>query len=641
MTEVEVQKSLNALIIGIKDERYILEIKDIKEIYVPGQNIVPVPLSDDTMVGIIDIRGEIYSIMALRKKIYPDENDYNLSKKSRILLLEYKNFNLALLVDQVIGVREFPIEIFQEKSTIIETNIDYDFIKAIGVSNDESYILLDIDALVPEKVKKIKKQEIRMPKKRKARQETSGPRKKKSPFKMQDSQDVYITSGQKKTMDKKISLSNEQKDILKEIGNIGSGNAVTALSRLIKKKIDVNLTDVGIINFENLEAQFGGANQMVCGIFCSIKTPSESTILQVFDLKPLLKILKEVGGKDVKIDNVDAIKSREQLDEYSVSTIKEMGNIMAGHYASALADLTGSKMLIDVPEFTMTKAGSLGSFLSEELSSISDFIILIKTVIQIKDFSLSGVFFFIPDMDSLKGIFQKLGIEDKFILSQLTDDSMDKISDLSSFKLTERQRDALQEVGNMGAGNSANALAKMINKRVDIDIPKVEMVDLDQFTNLISKDNKALFVSWSNVEGVTRATLLSIFQITDIIKITSIITDSNKKISPSKIQSINDFDDMFKSAMSELGHILASHYASAIGDLLDIRMMTEPPDMSIDTGKNLISVLKEELGLLKKLSLVITTNVIISDIKITGTFLYIPDVGTLSELLNALDEFYE
>ena len=92
--------------------------------------------------------------------------------------------------------------------------------------------------------------------------------------------------------------------------------------------------------------------------------------------------------------------------------------------------------------------------------------------------------------------------------------------------------------------------------------------------------------------------------------------------------------------MSELGHILGSHYVSAIGDLLGIRLMTEPPDMSVDTGEQLFRILKEEIGLLKKLSLVITTSVIITDIKITGTFLFIPNLDTFQELLDALLNFY-
>jgi hypothetical protein len=63
--------------------------------------------------------------------------------------------------------------------------------------------------------------------------------------------------------------------------------------------------------------------------------------------------------------------------------------------------------------------------------------------------------------------------------------------------------------------------------------------------------------------------------------------------------------------------------------------------MSVDVGKQLFKILKDEIGLLKKLSLVITTNIIITDFQITGTFLFIPNLETLQNLLDALLNFYK
>ncbi|MFX1502929.1 MAG: chemotaxis protein CheC, partial [Promethearchaeota archaeon] len=285
----------------------------------------------------------------------------------------------------------------------------------------------------------------------------------------------------------------------------------------------------------------------------------------------------------------------------------------------------------------------IGEFLSKELKSIAEYFIIIKTSIQVADMKLKGMFFFIPDLGTLKTFFDKLGIEHKISDKSLKTLKMPEKIDISKLKLTEIQRDALQEVGNIGAGNAANALAQMINKRVDINIPSVEMVELDDFANKISKKNEKLLVAWSNVVGKTRATVLTMFNIKDAIDITSIIVDDidKKQIDlRKKINMASDFPDLYHSAISELGHILGSHYVSAIGDLLGLRLMTDPPDVSIDTGNQLFKILKEEIGLLKKLSLVITTSVIITDIKVTGTFLFIPNLETLQELLNALLKFY-
>ena len=648
---IEYGDRLNVVIIEVLDEKYLIEVEYIKEIYVPGENIIPVPLTEKSIVGIINIRGEIYSIISLRHNIYDNNVEYGLSVHSRILLLEYKDLKIALLVDAVIGVKDIPISVFKKQGTIVKTNIDFELIKLTGVFQDETLILLDLDALIQPYIKtmdrnieqkvQITPTDLERPKvKPKIAHKTAVESTIVIPQEIQIKK--RLTPIPADSAENDISLTEEQQDTLKEIGNIGTGNAVTALSRLVKKKIDVTLTDVGIIPLNELPTQFGGPKEKVCGIFCHIDKPSQATILNIFEMTPLMNLIADLAGGKSKIDP-KKVKTKNDLDEYAISTIVEMGNIMAGHYASALADLIGSKLMIDIPEFTMSQAGEIGEFLSQELKSVAEFFIIIKTSIKVADLKLKGMFFFIPDLGTLTTFFDKLGIEHKIMAKKEKIKKLDQNVEVSQIDLTEIQRDALQEVGNIGAGNAANALAQMINKRVDINIPSVEMVELDDYANNISKKNEKLLVAWSNVTGKTRATVLTLFNLKDAVDITSIIVDDPEKKQidlRKKIEKAADFPELYHSAISELGHILGSHYVSAIGDLLGLRLMTEPPDMSVDTGSTLFTILKDEIGLLKKLSLVITTNVIITDIKITGTFLFIPNLETLHELLDALLRFY-
>ncbi|MHA2181173.1 MAG: chemotaxis protein CheC [Promethearchaeota archaeon] len=650
--EIEFGENLNVVIIQVLDEKYLLEVENLKEIYVPGEAIVPVPLTDKSIVGIINIRGVIYSIISLRHNIYGNDIDYGMDEHSRILLLEYRDLKIALLVDAVIGVRDIPIEIFKKQGTIVKTNIDFRLIKLTGVFQDESLILLDLDALIQPYIKsmgtKVKKEVDLKPKNlERPKVKPKLITKPEVDSTLVIPQEVQVPKKERKQPKKKkvensVVLSDEQQDTLKEIGNIGTGNAVTALSRLVKKKIDVTLTDVGIVPLEELAEQFGGPKDKVCGIFCHIEKPSPATILNIFEMKPLMNLISDLAGKDSKIVP-NTVKTKKDLDDYAISTITEMGNIMAGHYASALADLLDTKLMIDIPEFTMSNAGEIGEFLTKEFESIAEFCIIIQTSIKVSELKLKGMFFFIPDIKTLKTIFEKLEIRNEISIKPTKTRKITKKIEAINIKLTEVQRDALQEVGNIGAGNAANALAQMINKRVDINIPSVEMVELDNYANSISRKNEKLLVAWSNVVGKTRATVLTLFNMKDAVDITSIIVDDTEKKQidlRKKINHASDFPELYKSAISELGHILGSHYVSAIGDLLGLRLMTEPPDMSVDTGQQLFKILKEEIGLLKKLSLVINTSVIVTDFKITGTFLFIPSLETLQELLDALLRFY-
>ena len=237
---IEYEENITAVIIEIQDEKYLVDVEKIKEIYVPGESIIPVPLSDKSIVGIINIRGEIYSIISLKHNIYSDAVDYNLNEQSRILLLEWGDLRIALLVDLVIGVREFPISIFKKQGTIVKTNIDFKFIKLTGVFQDESLILLDLNALIQPYIKTFEK--------RTEKSKEIAPKVLERPKvipKKQIASDVESTVimpkkvkiTKKKTIPtkQKVILTDDQKDMLQEMGNIGTGNAVTALSRLIKK----------------------------------------------------------------------------------------------------------------------------------------------------------------------------------------------------------------------------------------------------------------------------------------------------------------------------------------------------------------------------------------------------------------------
>ena len=132
----------------VSTDRYFLEMSEVKEIQVPDMNIVPVPLSGKHVVGIIDVRGEIFTIVSLKHVLHPEETEkFHIDSDSRIVLLEYKALNLGFLVDSVESIKKFPSSIFENQSSIIETHIDWKFIKTIGVEGKNTFIILDLDSV--------------------------------------------------------------------------------------------------------------------------------------------------------------------------------------------------------------------------------------------------------------------------------------------------------------------------------------------------------------------------------------------------------------------------------------------------------------------------------------------------------------
>ncbi|MFX0101056.1 MAG: chemotaxis protein CheC [Candidatus Hodarchaeota archaeon] len=641
LASTEYMKYLNVVEIVVDYSHYLIDSSMVKEIYIPGDKVIPVPLANRSIIGIIDIRGDVYTIISLRHRIHPVIEEKKFDGKSPILLLDYKGMNVALMVDSVSDIKKVPATIFENTELIIETEIDMKFVKSTGLLDDTKYLMLDLEAIMETPGYEIQREVIVRKKKKRKLAEAS--------FKIQDIQPKsekvkYKAKGP-------LILSEDQKDLLMELGNIGTGNAVVALSQMIKERVDVNLTDVNIISFQKFHQQFGGKSEKVCGIFAHIEQPSTSTIMQVFELNSMMNLVVKLAGNKTKI-KPDKVQSKKDLDEFAISTIEELGNILAGNYISSIANMVDMKMVFDVPNFTLTNISALGEFLSTEMQSFSQYMILINTEIDVKGLKIKGNFFYIPDENTLRSLFSKLGIKSDFTAGPsvdivekskpITKKELKKIN-LSSLKLTEMQRDALQEIGNIGCGHSATALAQMINQRVDINIPSVEMITVDKFAKNVTVKNEKLFVSWSNVTGRTNATVLVIFKAKDITYLTSILLedDGKRKIDLKKIKSVIDFPEDYRSAMSETCHILASHYANALGNLLEMRLMTEPPDMCLDSAQQLFTILKDEIGLLDELSLVILTNIIVQEYKIESSFLFIPELDTLQDLLDALTKFFD
>jgi len=209
--------------------------------------------------------------------------------------------------------------------------------------------------------------------------------------------------------EEKFRITKEQIENLMELGNIGSGNAITALSQLINKKIEVSLTSAEVIPIWKLSEKLGGADTEVFGINSSVKGETILNILQIFTKKSIFKLVDILSEQQHK-KKFDEIKFIEDFDEYTLSLIIEIGNILTGHYTSALANLLSTKYIPDVPFLAFDR---LGAIINEILASCSeklDFILIINTNLKIEDLDFFGLFCFIPSVETLDNIFEKINL---------------------------------------------------------------------------------------------------------------------------------------------------------------------------------------------------------------------------------------
>ncbi|MEK4148359.1 chemotaxis protein CheC [Robertmurraya sp. FSL W8-0741] len=203
-------------------------------------------------------------------------------------------------------------------------------------------------------------------------------------------------------------ISTVHLDVLKEVGNIGAGNAATALSTLLNKKIDMRVPKVRVVSFDEMMEMAGGPENIVASVFLRIEGDAPGSMFFVLSLEQASTFIKQMTG--------DSQFSFEKLpyDEIAMSALQELGNILSGSYLSSLSDFTKLDLYPSVPALSIDMVGAIISYGLIELSQVSDFAIVIDTALDDDDYngpkSVKGHFFLLPDPDSFEIIFRALGV---------------------------------------------------------------------------------------------------------------------------------------------------------------------------------------------------------------------------------------
>ncbi|MGI6528199.1 MAG: chemotaxis protein CheC [Clostridia bacterium] len=189
-------------------------------------------------------------------------------------------------------------------------------------------------------------------------------------------------------------------DILTEIGNIGAGNAATALSEILQGRVDMSVPKVGILKFKELINELNGPENIIVAILVEVSGDLDGFILFALETECALTLLRLVGmeyGKDVF-----------SLSELEMSTLTEITNILTGTYLTAVCDLTGLAINATVPSFAIDMAGAILNVPISFYGRVGDSVLLIETQFKSGDDLVIGRFMLIPDVSSYKTLLKSL-----------------------------------------------------------------------------------------------------------------------------------------------------------------------------------------------------------------------------------------
>ena len=78
-------------------------------------------------------------------------------------------------------------------------------------------------------------------------------------------------------------VTTEYYDVLKELGNIGAGNATTALAQMLQCKVDMKVPQVRLLNFKDVGVVMGGEEQIVVGIYLAVEGDITGSIMFILE----------------------------------------------------------------------------------------------------------------------------------------------------------------------------------------------------------------------------------------------------------------------------------------------------------------------------------------------------------------------
>ena len=191
-------------------------------------------------------------------------------------------------------------------------------------------------------------------------------------------------------------------DVLRELGNIGAGNATTAISSMLGIRIDMNVPKVELVEASKLGSAICPEDEIIVGIFLEVQTDIEGSMMFLLKMDSAQYLVNKLMGRDISY--------QKEFDEMDLSALKEIGNIIAASYLSALSTITNLVITPSIPYISVDMAASILSVPAIQFGQYGNNALLIETEFG-SDYMIGGYFILMPEEDSYAKILESLGIQ--------------------------------------------------------------------------------------------------------------------------------------------------------------------------------------------------------------------------------------
>jgi len=188
-----------------------------------------------------------------------------------------------------------------------------------------------------------------------------------------------------------------QLDALREIANIGSGTAATALSTLLGRVIDVSVPTAAALPLAHAVDSVGAPEEVVTGVVLPVCGDFDAIVVLLFssaDAATVCTLLGVEAGTDV-----------------GISALAEVGNILGSSYVNAVVSMTGLQIEPKPPETASDMLGAIVSSVIAVGANQSDVALLLDSDLIIEGTECSFTFMLVPNASSISVLLGRLGLD--------------------------------------------------------------------------------------------------------------------------------------------------------------------------------------------------------------------------------------
>lgn len=198
-------------------------------------------------------------------------------------------------------------------------------------------------------------------------------------------------------------LTSMKLDVLREIGNIGAGNATTALSVMLNSNLRMESPVVKVLDFDGIPEMIGGADTIVAAVLTCFSGEVSGMMLFILEMEEAKNLAGTMLGKTYADDF-------EGFDHMDKSVLKEVGNILMSSYINSIGALTNMQFRTEPPAICIDMAGAVLSLPISQLGKVGDKALVIDSKFLDNERPINGFLMLVTDEVSYQRIFESLGI---------------------------------------------------------------------------------------------------------------------------------------------------------------------------------------------------------------------------------------